>query len=97
LGAARVRSRTPVADMEAIRAALAQVAELAALLLRDDSIRAEPVPDIGPALELLAVPGSALAGAALVGLGRALVGARIAAGSPGRLAPHAPRDRKSVV
>ena len=91
LGAARVRSRTPVADMEAIRAALAQVAELAALLLRDDSIRAEPVPDIGPALELLAVPGSALDGAALVGLGRALVGARIVAADLGRLAPHAPR------
>jgi len=91
LGAARVRSRTPVADTEAIRAALAQVAELAALLLRDDSIRAEPVPDIGPALELLAVPGSALDGAALVGLGRALVGARIVAADLGRLAPHAPR------
>jgi len=91
LGAARVRSRTPVADMEAIRAALAQVAELAALLLRDDSIRAEPVPDIGPALELLAVPGSALDGAALVGLGRALVAARIVAADLGRLAPHAPR------
>ena len=91
LGAARVRSRTPVADMEAIRAALAQVAELAALLLRDDSIRAEPVPDIGPALELLAVAGSALDGAALVGLGRALVAARIVAADLGRLAPHAPR------
>jgi len=91
LGAARVRSRTPVADMEAIRAALAQVAELAALLLRDDSIRAEPVPDIGPALELLAVPGSALDGAALVGLGRGLVAARIVAADLGRLAPHAPR------
>ena len=50
LGAARVRSRRPVADADAIRAALAQVAELAALLLRDDDIRAEPVPDIGPAL-----------------------------------------------
>ena len=91
LGAARVRSRPPVADTEAIRAALAQVAELAALLLRDDSIRAEPVPDIGPALELLAVPGSALDGAALVGLGRGLVAARIVAADLGRLAPHAPR------
>src|SRR5207253_3725716 len=91
LGAARVRSRTPVADTEAIRAALAQVAELAALLLRDDSIRAEPVPDIGPALELLAVPGSALDGAALAGLGRALVAARIVAADLGRLAEHAPR------
>src|SRR5438105_15290335 len=74
LGAARVRSRRPVADADAIRAALAQVAELAALLLRDDDIRAEPVPDIGPALELLAVAGSVLAGAGLAGLGRAAGG-----------------------
>jgi DNA mismatch repair protein MutS2 len=91
LGAARVRSRRPVGDAEAIRAALAQVAELAALLLRDDAVRAEPVPDIGPALELLAVPGSALDGAALVGLGRALVAARIVAAALGRLAVDAPR------
>src|SRR5438105_2283966 len=91
LGAARVRSRTPVADVAAIGAALAQVAELAALLLRDDAIRAEPVPDIGPALALLAVPGSALDGPALAGLGRALVAARIVAADLGRLAADAPR------
>jgi DNA mismatch repair protein MutS2 len=91
LGAARVRGRTPVADPDTIRAALAQVAELAALLLRDDAIRAEPVPDIAPALELLAVPGSALDGAALAGLGRALVAARIVAADLGRLTAHAPR------
>ena len=91
LGAARVRSRTPVTDTAAIGAALAQVAELAALLLRDDTLRAEPVPDIGPALELLAVPGSALDGPALAGLGRALVAARIVAADLGRLAEHAPR------
>ena len=91
LGAARVRSRTPAADAVAIRAALAQVAELAALLLRDDAIRAEPVPDIGPALELLAVPGSALDGPALAGLGRALAAARIVAADLSRLAAQAPR------
>ena len=91
LGAARVRSRRPVADADAIRAALAQVAELAALLLRDDDIRAEPVPDIAPALDLLGVPGSVLDGAALGGLGRALVAARIVAAHLGRLADHAPR------
>ena len=91
LGAARVRGRRPVADVDAIRAGLAQVAELAALLLRDDDIRAEPVPDIGPALELLAVAGSVLEGAALAGLGRALVAARIVAADLGRLAAQAPR------
>src|SRR5438105_10546295 len=91
LGAARVRSRTPVADVAAIGAAPAQVAELAALLLRDDAVRAEPVPDIGPALALLAVPGSALDGPALAGLGRALVAARIVAADLGRLAADAPQ------
>src|SRR5213080_422275 len=91
LGAARVRSRRPVADGDAIRAALAQVAELAALLLRDDDIRAAPVPDIAPALELLGVPGSVLDGAALAGLGRAIAAARIVAADLGRLADHAPR------
>jgi DNA mismatch repair protein MutS2 len=91
LGAARVRGRTPIADPEAIRAALAQVAELAALLLRDDTLRAEPVPDIAPALELLAVRGSALDGPALAALRRALAAARLVAADLGRLAVHAPR------
>src|SRR6184192_4030760 len=91
LGAARVRGRTPASDPAAIRAALAQVAELAALLLHDDAIRAEPVPDITAALELLGVPGSALEGAALARLGGALAAARIVAGDLARLAAEAPR------
>ena len=74
LGAARVRARVPATDAAAIRAALAQVAELAAYLLTDDALRAEPVPDIAPSLELLAVPGSALEGAALAALADALAG-----------------------
>src|SRR5439155_118899 len=89
------RAGAELAEVKALEAflpaALAQVAELAALLLRDDDIRAEPVPDIGPALELLAVPGSVLDGAALAGLGRALVAARIVAADLGRLADQAPR------
>ena len=91
LGAARVTRRTPATDPAAIRAALAQVAELAALLLTDDAIRAEPVPDITAALELLGVPGSALEGAALARLGGALAAARIVAGDLARLAAEAPR------
>ncbi|PYP70482.1 MAG: hypothetical protein DMD41_14880, partial [Gemmatimonadetes bacterium] len=59
LGAARVMARRPAADPAAIRDSLAQVAELASLLLTDEAIRAEPVPDIAPALELLGVAGSA--------------------------------------
>ncbi len=91
LGAARVTGRSPATDADAIRAALAQVAELAALLLSDDTIRAEPVPDVAAALELLGVPGSALEGAALTQLGRALAAARVVAGDLGRLAAAAPR------
>jgi len=91
LGAARVTGRSPATDADAIRAALAQVAELAALLLSDDTIRAEPVPDVAAALELLGVPGSALEGASLTQLGRALAAARVVAGDLGRLAAAAPR------
>jgi DNA mismatch repair protein MutS2 len=91
LGAARVMRRSPASDPDAIRAALAQVAELAARLLSDDAIRAEPVPDISAALELLGVPGSALEGAALAQLGRALAAARVVAGDLSRLAADAPR------
>src|SRR6059036_715772 len=91
LGAARVKARTPATDPAAIREALAQVAELAALLLTDDGIRAEPVPDIAPALELLGVPGSVLERPALVGVGRALAAARVVAAELARLGKDAPR------
>src|SRR5439155_533579 len=57
----------------------------------DDAIRAEPVPDIGPPLELLAVAGSALEGVQLVALTQALAGARLTAAELARLARDAPR------
>src|SRR5207249_765543 len=76
LGAARVTRRSPATDPDAIRAALGQVAELAALLLTDDAIRAEPVPDITAALELLGVPGSAREGAVTVREGRYVIPVR---------------------
>jgi DNA mismatch repair protein MutS2 len=91
LGAARVMSRTPSTDAATIRAVLAQVAELAALLLHDDGIRAEPVADIAPTLELLGVAGSALEGLALSELTVALAAARVTAGDLKRLADGAPR------
>ncbi len=91
LGAARVLGRSPATDLDAIRAALAQVAELAALLLTDDAIRAEPVPDIGAAVDLLGVPGSALEGPALAQLKGALAAARVVAADLARLAADAPR------
>ncbi len=92
LGAARVRARTPAIDRDAIRESLAQVAELAARIIADESIRAEPVPDIGPVLELLAVPGSVLEGPALADVGRALAAARVVGAELGHLAALAPRS-----
>ena len=91
LGAARVASRNPATDPEAIRSALAQVAELSARILADDAVAAEPVPDIGPSLALLGVPGSVLEGPALAELAGALGAARLVAAELGRLAPEAPR------
>jgi DNA mismatch repair protein MutS2 len=91
LGAARVRERRPVTDPVAIRAALAQVAELAALLISDDSIRAEPVPDINTTLDLLGVPGSALEALALADMSVALAAMRVIAADLKRLAERAPR------
>jgi len=91
LGAARVTHRVPSTDPGTVRDALAQVAELAALLLTDDGIRAEPVPDIAAVVELLGVPGSALEGAALAGVGRTLVAARVVAAELARLETDAPR------
>jgi DNA mismatch repair protein MutS2 len=94
LGAARVMSRTPAfgsTGPAAIRAALAQVAELAALLLTDDGIRAEPVADITATLELLGVAGSALDGPALAAVTLALAAARVTAADLKRLAEAAPR------
>jgi DNA mismatch repair protein MutS2 len=97
LGADRVRARRPMRDADAIRAALAQVAELSALLITDDAIRAEPVPDLRETLELLAVPGSVLEGPALVGLADALTAARLVGGELHRLAPRAPRTAALLV
>ena len=91
LGAARVKARRPGRDPDTVRAALAQVAELQSLLITDDSIRAEPVPDIAPALDLLAVPGSALDGPTLGLVAATLVAARLTAAELGRLAKDAAR------
>jgi len=85
LGAARIAARQPSTDAAAIRAALAQVAELAALLITDDSIRAEPVPDITASLELLDVPGSAVEGPALAEMTVALAAMRVTAADLKRL------------
>jgi len=61
------------------------VAELAALLITDESIRAEPVPDIAETLELLAVQGSALEAKPLAELKVALAAMRVTAADLKRL------------
>ncbi len=96
LGAARVAGRRPGTDAGQIRESLAQVAELAALLITDDSIRAEPVPDISQTLELLTVPGSALESLALAELTVALAAMRVTASDIKRIdaTHHAPRTTR---
>ena len=85
LGAARIAARLPETNAPSIRDALAQVAELAALLITDESIRAEPVPDIAPSLELLGVEGSALEAVAFAELTVALAAMRVVAADLKRL------------
>jgi DNA mismatch repair protein MutS2 len=85
LGATRIRDRRPATDAGAIRAALAQVAELAAILITDEAVRAEPVPDIAATLTQLRVPGSALEGLALADMTVALAAARVVAADLKRL------------
>ncbi len=97
LGAASISARQPSSDAADIRSALAQVAELAALLITDDTIRAEPVPDITTTLELLAVPGSALEGPALAELTVALSAMHVVAADLKRLdTQHAARRTASL-
>ncbi|HEV8399485.1 MAG TPA: Smr/MutS family protein [Gemmatimonadales bacterium] len=91
LGAARLRSRAPLFDLAAIRDALAQVTELAAQLLTDDAIRAEPVPDVAETLAVLRIPGSALEAPALAELGVTLAAIRTIGALLGRLERDAPR------
>ena len=97
LGAARVAGRLPDTDPDSIRAALAQVAELAALLITDESIRAEPVPDIAQTLELLGVQGSALEALPCAELTVALAAMRVVAADLKRIdTSHAARRTASL-
>jgi len=91
LGAARILSRRPSFHAPGIRDALAQVAELAALVTTEDAIRAEAVPDVTPALELLAVEGSALEPALLLDVAVLLAAARLVGTELKRLEHLAPR------
>ena len=85
MGAARITARLPDTDAASIRDALAQVAELAALLITDETIQAEPVPDITKTLELLDVTGSVLEALQLAELAVALAAMRVVASDLKRL------------
>ncbi len=91
LGAARVRARTPVADVEWIRDELALAGEVAALFRRGDELVAEPVRDVGPALARLRIEGSVLDGVELAGIRLLLVAARRVRDDLRRVAEVAPR------
>ncbi|HEX4560600.1 MAG TPA: Smr/MutS family protein [Gemmatimonadales bacterium] len=91
LGVARVTSCRPSFEPTVIREMLAQVAELAGQLITDESIRAEALPDVTPALELLMVEGSALEPAALLDLLALLTASRAVGTELKRLEHRAPR------
>jgi DNA mismatch repair protein MutS2 len=91
LGGASVRGRLPSADLQEIRAELATVAELQRLLVGGDAFRPEPIADLAPLLDQIAVPGTVLDGAALLELGRGLEAMRLVAAELQRVADDAPR------
>jgi DNA mismatch repair protein MutS2 len=91
LGAARVRDRQPLTETAAIRDALAQVAELAARLLADDTLHAEPVPDLAAPLATLRIAGSVLDATALAEVAVTLAAVRTIGAMLGRLERTAPR------
>jgi DNA mismatch repair protein MutS2 len=91
LGAARVRQRLPRADAEWVTAQLADVAELATVLDRQDPFRPEPVADLTDTLDALNVQGSVLEAPALVSLGGALAAMRVMSRELARLKEIAPR------
>ena len=90
LGAHRVRSRRPSADLVWIRDELARVAQAAQLIRTDKGVNAEAAPDIRPALDRLRVPGTMLEGPALVTVRQALAAGRLVLAELRRVAEDAP-------
>ena len=91
MGADRVRQRLPSASLEWVRDQLAAVAELAAVLAREDPFRPEPVTDLTETLAALRIQGSVLDGPQLVALGQGLAAMRVVARELARLGESAPR------
>jgi DNA mismatch repair protein MutS2 len=90
LGAARVRSLRPSTDPSIVAHELERVHQFAIRLEAGDDLSPEPYPDIGPALERLALVGAVLEGRELAQIGLALAAARVVHGRVGRVARAAP-------
>ncbi len=91
LGARRVLTRVPRAEPAWIAQELSTVAELAALLAREDPFRPEPVPDLEETFAALDVGGSVLEGRQLLQLARVAAAARELARELARIREAAPR------
>ncbi len=90
LGAARVLSRWPTADVGWIREELARVGEVAGLFRRGDALLVEPIPDVARALGLLRIEGSVLEGVELARVQRVLAASRVVHADLRRVAETAP-------
>jgi DNA mismatch repair protein MutS2 len=90
LGAARVRARRPITELDQVRAELARVGEVADLFRRGDGLLAEPIPDVSTTLARLRVEGSVLEGVGLASIGRVISAGRQVHADLGRVAESAP-------
>lgn len=91
LGASRILARWPSTDAAWAREQLALAGEVLGLLRRGEAVRAEPVPDVTPALGRLRIEGSVLEPLELRDIARLLHAARTVSSELGRIAEEAPR------
>jgi len=89
-GAARVRALRPRSDAFLVRRELDRVAQCLDRLAAGDDVRAEPFPDVAPALARLRLEGAVLEGRELADVGAMLAAARAVHGRLARLARPAP-------
>ncbi|HEU5359362.1 MAG TPA: Smr/MutS family protein [Gemmatimonadales bacterium] len=97
LGAQRIRSRRPSADLVAVREELAAVEEVAALERAGRGLAIAAAPDAAPALSRLRREGSVLEGVELALVARLLEAGRRTSDEIGRVALEAPRVARLAV
>jgi DNA mismatch repair protein MutS2 len=91
LGRLAVQSRRPSTDVGWIQRELAMVAEVAAMIVRGDSVSAEAAPEVSDALGRVRVEGSVLSGSEIRTLRALLLAARATLATLRRIKPDAPR------